>query len=364
MPRSLAETVCNYCQASFRHPPCQQRRYCSSECFQKARAVGRIEVVSCQGCGKGFRACISDRRKHCSAECANSVRPPAKQENHCKGCGHEFTSYAYTKRKYCSEQCYNASRGQGKHEVRSCATCGTSFRFLKSQHDRKYCSGTCAGKAHITHIKKFAPSRYTATCETCGKSFETTAKRTKGRFCSLACQGQWQSVARRGENSPSYGKKRGRDPRHPPLVELACVICETAFKVPQCLKDTRRCCSRRCKGKLHSRTVCGPDHPNWQGGGELYYGPNWNTQRRKAIKRDGHRCIDCGIDRQKLRDELNQGLCVHHIKPFRLFGIERYKEANHLENLATLCPSCHHRWEWRDNRPRKKRKTQPTTSPL
>jgi DEAD/DEAH box helicase domain-containing protein len=41
---------------------------------------------------------------------------------------------------------------------------------------------------------------------------------------------------------------------------------------------------------------------------------------------------------------------VHHIEPFRSFGYKRgrneaYEEANRLENLVTLCRSCHRRVE-------------------
>ena len=41
-----------------------------------------------------------------------------------------------------------------------------------------------------------------------------------------------------------------------------------------------------------------------------------------------------------------EGLHVHHLRPFREFGYardenENYLEANDLDNLITVCPSCH-----------------------
>jgi DEAD/DEAH box helicase domain-containing protein len=41
---------------------------------------------------------------------------------------------------------------------------------------------------------------------------------------------------------------------------------------------------------------------------------------------------------------------MHHIRPFREFGYvpgqnDHYRQANRLENLVTLCPSCHRRAE-------------------
>jgi DEAD/DEAH box helicase domain-containing protein len=75
------------------------------------------------------------------------------------------------------------------------------------------------------------------------------------------------------------------------------------------------------------------------------YGPNWQQQRERAIARDGHRCRTCGSEARP-----GQGLHVHHIRPFRDYGYvpgknEDYRLANELENLVTLCPSCHRQAE-------------------
>lgn len=75
------------------------------------------------------------------------------------------------------------------------------------------------------------------------------------------------------------------------------------------------------------------------------YGPNWQQQRQKALERDGQRCRVCGAEGRPAAP-----LHVHHIRPFRDFGYvpgqnDHYKQANLLENLATLCPGCHRRAE-------------------
>lgn len=75
------------------------------------------------------------------------------------------------------------------------------------------------------------------------------------------------------------------------------------------------------------------------------YGPNWLEQRLKTLDRDGHRCRTCGAEGRP-----GSGLHVHHIRPFRDYGYvpgqnEAYLQANTLENLVTLCPSCHRRAE-------------------
>lgn len=71
------------------------------------------------------------------------------------------------------------------------------------------------------------------------------------------------------------------------------------------------------------------------------YGPNWQEQRNNARKRDGFRCTKCNAPERE-----DQEHDVHHVTPFRDFGYvagrnEAYKEANQLENLQTLCRSCH-----------------------
>jgi DEAD/DEAH box helicase domain-containing protein len=74
-------------------------------------------------------------------------------------------------------------------------------------------------------------------------------------------------------------------------------------------------------------------------------GPNWEQQRSRARARDGHRCRHCGAPERP-----NRAHDVHHVQPFRTFGYVRgkndhYLEGNRLENLVTLCRSCHRRVE-------------------
>ncbi len=71
------------------------------------------------------------------------------------------------------------------------------------------------------------------------------------------------------------------------------------------------------------------------------YGPNWPQQRDAARARDGYRCTRCGAPERPDRQH-----DVHHLRPFREFGYvpgrnEYYREANKLENLTTLCRTCH-----------------------
>ena len=76
---------------------------------------------------------------------------------------------------------------------------------------------------------------------------------------------------------------------------------------------------------------------NWKGGYEPYYGENWLVQKRKARLRDKNICQRCGKTREQEKKELS----VHHIIPFRNFGLKNYKKANKLNNLITLDKRCH-----------------------
>jgi len=81
------------------------------------------------------------------------------------------------------------------------------------------------------------------------------------------------------------------------------------------------------------------------------YGPKWPATREAVRQRDGYRCQGCGAAEigGKQHD-------VHHKIPFRAFTAdERRREglpvaaawqvANRLDNLVTLCPTCHHKAE-------------------
>ena len=72
-------------------------------------------------------------------------------------------------------------------------------------------------------------------------------------------------------------------------------------------------------------------------------GGEWGVKRRKVLKRDDNACRYCGISDSELGEGGGNGLHVHHIAPRKQF--DDPQKANKLENLITLCPSCHKRWE-------------------
>lgn len=106
-------------------------------------------------------------------------------------------------------------------------------------------------------------------------------------------------------------------------------------------------CDKNCLGKWRSENIVGEEHPRWKESTDNY-GRNWSKIREKVIQRDNESCEDCGIEREEHYEKYGTDIHVHHIKPRREFleegkGIE---DANEMNNLVTLCSSCHKIREW------------------
>lgn len=155
------------------------------------------------------------------------------------------------------------------------------------------------------------------TCPHCGQSFFRDPSRLtygRGKYCSSECQ--YAAI----KAKPKKG-----------LLSLTCIGCGAGFQ-----RQERNLHSRKGAGKYCSRACrdthrVGHLHPQYLGTPTEKRGPNWQAQRRKALKRDNYTCQHCA----------NPADNVHHIMPFRYFGMKRYKEANDLGNLISLCESCH-----------------------
>jgi len=249
-----------------------------------------------------------------------------KTNTPCEHCGKEmeyFTStYAPSGRKrFCSRRCQMAAT----RAWTVCPYCGKIFWYHLSR-PRKFCSKACSNavnaKANLGIVE--LPPMF---CEVCGQEI-LEDKRAARRFCSQSCFGKWLSRTRYGPNHHNYNS-----------VERTCEWCSETFMAPlnEVEKGWARFCSHACKGHWQSVFLVGEANPCWRGGREEYYGPDWLNQRRLALNRDGYTCQRCGAT----GNDLTRALDVHHIRPFREFGLERHIEANDLANLVSLCRSCH-----------------------
>ncbi len=256
----------------------------------------------------------------------------------CPQCGKDFqfypSAYPDKPKMYCSRKCQSEAAWLHKE----CAWCGAPFTCRRSD-PTECCSKTC-GRRRAMQGRKI-----TLNCDQCGEPITRKLSDFYGKgqtthFCSLRCFGDWQK-----EHPPEHITAR-RECR----INRVCKECNKEFdRVPSAMlrKGEGAFCSSVCKGRYYGKRTWrtkrlvyglkGPANPNWKGGHIKYYGPNWREQRRQARKRDGYTCYRCGITEIDLGIELD----VHHIRPFREFGIPRHEEANHLDNLISLCNYCH-----------------------
>lgn len=285
-------------------------KYCSRQCNTNSQKI--LVEYTCETCGLPFfrrpSYATQSKHKYCSSEC-NPRKPNG--EYSCKECGKKFKSaksnIARGFGKYCSVACGAIARRRRVECV--CEICGCKFEALQKRVEKggaKYCSKKCMGVG--------ARDNYIVSCSNCEKSFKTTKYKYVNRekfFCSRACFRQYA-----------------------PPIERNCLSCGKSILVQQykVKRNQGLYCSKACYG-LSERAE---NNYKWKGGGKVYYGENWVTQRKLTRERDGGICQIC--HRKPNRGE--RRFAVHHIKPFRSFNGD-WESANQLSNLIVLCDQCH-----------------------
>lgn len=81
-------------------------------------------------------------------------------------------------------------------------------------------------------------------------------------------------------------------------------------------------------GRLSVCHICKKD--------EAFFGGN----RKIAMERDGYKCVHCGMDNKTHNKKYKRSLTVDHIDG-NGHGVPAERKNNVLENLQTLCLSCH-----------------------
>lgn len=200
----------------------------------------------------------------------------------------------------------------------SCQHCNLTFESENKCNANKYCSRQC-----YWNSKQPRPTRVTQVikkCITCKIDFGVlkSLSHLNNKYCSRACD-------------PHFSGKR---------FTRKCEGCNNTFKVRPCHVKARFC-GNACRMKWFSTCFFGKTSPNWKGGHPGSYGSSWGPAKRAAYAADDYACRECGL----YEEDNFRRLDVHHIIPFRHFGVKRHEEANRLTNLITLCPTCHHRWE-------------------
>ena len=168
-------------------------------------------------------------------------------------------------------------------------------------------------------------------CSICGTEVERRPNRV-ARFAHVYCSRACESVGKKQD-----GPRGESHIQHVPPVIVACDNCGAELRRQPSKVRQHNFCGIPCRESWQrtSGYTSGPSSATWRGGFDDYRGPSWNRQRRAALERDDHRCCDCGATKR---------LQVHHVRPWVTF--ETHAEANDLDNLRTLCLSCHKRAEW------------------
>lgn len=207
-----------------------------------------------------------------------------------------------------------------------CVFCGREFIPLEGR--MKYCSPKCREAAFYTAHPNYQKERDRAkkpilqvTCRNCEKQFETT--NSKKIFCSNECKIAHYNAMR------ETTQKELRE----------CPVCKKLFRPMQRSGVGRKYCTPVCLNKeMNSRRRAATQGVSWIHCTKRKWRGNWY----KALVRDEFTCQLCG-KRRKPSEQVREKryvLDVHH-KDGRGYG-EKGKSKNHsLDNLITLCHSCH-----------------------
>ena len=117
-------------------------------------------------------------------------------------------------------------------------------------------------------------------------------------------------------------------------VETRCAFCRQTTLVPAWYAEQTQLhfCDAACRSAW---TEAEPSFAVRLGHAAKRRGANWELQAVKARERDSFTCQVCGVS----EEELGRQLDVHHKIPYHSF--QSNVEANKLEHLISVCPSCH-----------------------
>ncbi|MFP8955642.1 HNH endonuclease [Natrialbaceae archaeon A-CW3] len=228
----------------------------------------------------------------------------------------------------CDEQ-FPTEQGMRQHHTkvhgeplpnRTCSGCGLEFYDPKSR--RRYCDD-CNPNVGPNN-GNWRDATETASCRRCGTAFEYYPSNKDGVYCSSCVEAADGLLP---DNPSSPGER----------VSVDCGWCDNTLSVyPSRVETNDRgvFCDHACYGRWLSTTIVGEEHHQWAGG-SISYGRSWWAIRRQALDRDNYQCQACG----RTRDDLERNPDVHHITPVRQF--DDPAEAHTLENVVSLCRSCH-----------------------
>ena len=150
------------------------------------------------------------------------------------------------------------------------------------------------------------------------------------------CDQDFEALDYRANRPPKYCSRDCRDAARRTRVTLVCRQCDRVFQrkayQESWSQERGPFCSMPCYGAWQRENIQGPAAPTWG----METNPNgrgshrWIRNRAAALKRDGHRCVECGSEKY---------LHVHHRVPWE----PGQPDPHALDNLVTLCARHHRR---------------------
>lgn len=178
------------------------------------------------------------------------------------------------------------------------------------------------------------------TCAGCGKGISKAAHRKRdGEFSTRAfCDADCWKLSKKAKPTTCKNCKcqfTGLKFMRGKFISVNdATICSRACYIAWLSNNKER------KRKI-SAAFSGDKHPNWKGGfvHRDSRGPGWRKLAARIRKRDGNKCLSCGVGNDECLERYGRILDVDHKTPFHNFT--RLKDANNPSNLQTLCASCH-----------------------
>jgi len=224
-----------------------------------------------------------------------------------------------------------------------CPTCSLKTEHLTQHYHRKPGhkpdswpeSPTCGERfqtkqAVSTHRSRIHDENVVGVeveCSICGgktRKERADVERNEYHTCSDKCLSELRKTVYSGENHAAYKGAK---------VTKECPLCgdkNTRFKG----SIEGGFCDHECYGEWLSKHNYGEAHHQYKSDKKnkrLYETKRWKVTAAKALERDNGECQFCFTDDQ---------LVVHHIHPVNDGGA-KYD----INNLVTLCRSCHMKWE-------------------
>ena len=206
---------------------------------------------------------------------------------------------------------------------KTCDECKSTFTTrTKSPGRERFCGDKCYRKFwnRASHRARHpAHPVVDRLCACCGISFRPDDQHPFAKTCSIKCSQRRVAL----EIADERAAARDTSPK-------PCKECGTPFVASKFSWKWRIYCSQKCAVKVASRNYALRHSERVKAAGVRSNRLRWGGNHAAALERDGHQCRSCGA--------------VEHLHVHHRDGSGEGDSPNHdLDNLQTLCTTCHKR---------------------